>query len=741
MRKAGLKTLLATLGVALVVNPTLQAGDDTAIKPPLGPAVDFARQIAPVLEHRCIGCHQADRAEGGLDLSTSARARAGGDGGPAIIAGKPEESLLLEMIAPPYPGARPAMPRKAAPLSEDQVALFRHWIVQGASWPDGPALRAQGKSEPTWWSLRPPEDVAPPSPAGLPDDWAREPIDRFIFAALESRGLSPSPQADRRTLIRRVCFDLTGLPPSPTDVEAFARNEDLGAYERLVDRYLDSRQYGERFARHWLDAVRFAESDGFAFDALRPDAWRYRDYVIKSFNDDKPYFRFVLEQIAGDLLDPVSSERIIATGFLAAGPYDEFTNRSKSEATLAQCREDELEELVAAVGQTFLGLTVQCARCHDHKLDPIPQRDYYRFKAALAGAKRGRRTHLTPEEYKRRDPNKPAPMTFAVTPFEPGPTRVLSRGNVEKPGKLVLPGALSAVSVLGGDLGLPADAPESLRRRRLAEWVAKPRNPLTARVMVNRIWQSHFGTGLVATPNDFGAGGERPTHPELLDRLTADFVAAGGRLKPLHRRIVLSRTYRQSSAFSVHAASKDHDDRLLWRFPPRRLEAEEVRDAMLSASGELNYRMGGPGERTFTTKGEDVAPYALTDPIGPEYNRRSIYATTLRSARPPLLDALDCPDPSVKTPHRAATTTPLQSLALMNDPFVIRQAKKLADRARRDRQPDVSLAATVSRAYHLAVARAPSPEERDQAAALAASHGLETVCWALFNSSEFLYVK
>ncbi|HEV3167550.1 MAG TPA: PSD1 and planctomycete cytochrome C domain-containing protein [Isosphaeraceae bacterium] len=729
--------VLTLVAIVCVIDPVAKADDRAYSKPAPLPPVDFAAQVAPLLTARCLSCHNAKRSRSGLDLSTVKATHTGGKSGPAVVPFQPDESLLLDQITPPDDGGRPEMPKTGDPFTLEQVALIRRWIAEGARWPDGLVLEAQTDSRSSWWSLQPLAKVGPPNPEGLPSNWSSNPIDRFVFARLRERGLSPAAPADRRTLIRRASFDLLGLPPAVTDVEAFVRDERPAAFEELIDRYLNAPQYGEHWGRHWLDIVRFAESDGFVYDALREQAWPYRDYVIRSFNLDKPYARFIEEQIAGDVLEPPTSDGIVATGVLVAGPFDKMSEMSSSGTMRARTREEELEEMIATVSQTFLGLTVNCARCHDHKFDPIPQRDYYRLKAALEGVHRGKRAILTPAELKARDPRTLTQMTYTAKPSEPPPTHVLARGDVEQPGEQVAAGGLSALTSLCDDFGLPPDAPEAERRRKLAGWIAHPQNPLTARVLVNRVWQYHFGTGLVGTANDFGSNGELPSHPELLDWLAAEFLAQGGRLKPLHRLIMLSRTYQQASRFDAKAAAIDAEDRLLWRFPPRRLEAEAVRDAMLFASGELNYKMGGPSFRPF--KPAQESPFQLLDPDGPEFNRRTIYRMIVHSARSPLLDGLDCPEPSVRTPRRALTTTPSQALALMNDTTMIRQAQKLAERAARDAREAVP--AQVARAYHLALGRAPTPQESDRAVALARAHGLDTVCWALFNSSEFLYVK
>jgi hypothetical protein len=557
--------------------------------------------------------------------------------------------------------------------------------------------------------------------------WVRNPIDAFVLARLESHQLHPAPPAARATLVRRATLDLTGLPPTPAEVDAFVNDAGGDAYERLVDRLLASPRYGERWGRHWLDVVRFGESQGFERDKPRDHAWRYRDYVIQAFNADLPYDRFVREQVAGDVLAPKSPAAIVATGFLVCGPWDEVGHEQQGAVSRRRVREEELEDMIAAVGQTFLGLTLNCARCHSHKFDPIPQRDYYRVKAALEGVRPG---------------DRPLPgggTAYCVNPGKAEPTFVLRRGDVEKPEERVSAGALSAVGALNADLGLAPDAPEGERRRKLADWLASPDNPLTARVMVNRLWQYHFGRGLVASASDFGYNGDRPTHAVLLDWLASELLRSGWSVKHMQRLIMLSATYRQSAGPSPEAAAVDADNRLVWRFPPRRLEAEAVRDAMLAVSGRLNAAMGGPSYRPFRMTVFNSTFYTLLDETTPEMQRRTVYRMNIDSAKNPVLDALDCPDPSVKAPRRAVTTTPLQALGLMNNAFVLRQARHFAERVRHEAGSEPG--PQVALAYRLALSRPPTESESDRAVIHVREHGIESLCWVLLNASEFLYLR
>lgn len=621
-------------------------------------------------------------------------------------------------------------------------------------------------------------------------------LDQFIVAPLHAKGLRLGPEADRPTLIRRLSFDLLGLPPSPAEIDAFVNDRSPHAYEQLVDRLLNSPRYGERWARHWLDVVRFTESQGFEYDRLRDHAWHYRDYVIRSFNEDLPYDQFMREQIAGDALEPTTPSAIIAASLLVCGPYDEAGNAQANATQKAITREDELEDLVGVVGQTFLGLTINCARCHSHKFDPIPLEDYYRVKAVFDGVKHGERPiasaaetqahehrakplqarvqaeqqalqsieaetrrltlaqipippahHATQETARLRLETArkelaalpPLPVSYAGRRVEPPTTHVLRRGDVRSPGEAVTPGALSALTALPPDLGLGTNAPEAQRRLRFADWLAHPKNPLPARVMANRIWHFHFGQGLVNTPNDFGASGSKPTHPELLDWLAATFVENGWSVKSLHRLILASATYRQSSQPREQALTLDADNLLLWRFPPRRLEAEALRDAVLAVSGQLNLRLGGPSFRPFDILQFPANAYLPTDKPEPDHQRRTVYRMNVNSGKDPLLDAFDCPDPSVKTPRRGITTTPLQALGLMNGSFLQRNAAHLAQRAHQEAGPSPEPA--IRHAYRLALGRFPTDPELSRALAATQNRSLTNLCWALLNATEFVYVR
>jgi hypothetical protein len=697
----------------------------------LAPAVsaadpDFDRTIAPLLVQHCLDCHQGPKPKGGLDLSRQQAALAGGKSGVAIVPGRAEESRLWRRV---HAGEMP--PKK--PLPEAEKALLQAWLAAGAPWGSDPIdpfrFTSDRRAGYDWWALQP--VVRPELPAVKNPSWTRNPIDVFVLAQLEARGLAPSPEADRRTLIRRLSFDLLGLPPSPEEVAAFVQDEAPDAYSKLADRYLQSPQYGVRWARHWLDVVRFGESNGFEYDEFRANAWPYRDWVVGALNRDLPYDKFVRLQLAGDVLQPNQADGIAATGFLVAGAYDTAGQGQQSPIMKRVVRQDELEDIVGTVGQTFLGLTVNCARCHDHKFDPVKQVEYYRLTAALGGVRHGERP------LPGREPRK----AYAVTPRPAEPAHLLVRGNPEQPGEAVAAGGIAALASLKADFGLASDAQEGERRTRLADWITDPKNPLCGRVMVNRLWHYHFGAGLVETPNDFGFNGTRPTHPQLLDWLAAELVERNWSLKELHRTIVTAATYRQSSRPNAAALRVDAGNRLLWRKSPLRLEAEMVRDATLSIAGRLHATLGGPSFQDFQltrAPGTPAMIYTPTDTDDADHSRRTLYRAWTRGARGGLLDALDCPDPSTTTPNRAVTTTPLQALALLNNALVLRQAAHFAERLQREAGADVGQ--QIARAYWLAYSRPPRDDERAAAERVVQEHGLAALTRAILNSNEFLYV-
>lgn len=957
----------------------------------------FDQAVAPLLIERCIDCHSGSKPKGKLDLTRKASTAK------VMTPKKLDDSVLWQRVVS---GEMP--PKK--PLSEKEKSILKAWIERGGEWGVDPIdpfrVTTSSRAGYDWWALRPIQ--RPDLPVVKAKDWPTNAIDRFILAKLEAEGLTPSPAADNRTLVRRLYYDVIGLPPDPKG--------SLLSPMGLVDELLASPHYGERWARHWLDVVRFGESHGFEHDELRKNAWPYRDWVIDAFNKDMPYDEFARMQIAGDVLKPGDGAAITATGFLVAGGYDSVGQGQQSAAMKAVVRQDELEDIVGTLGQTFLGLTVQCARCHDHKFDPVRIDEYYRLTAAVAGVRHGERDisakqpidksqaeqqkrfeqlraelakldapirtqilaerkkvgkgatsspgnavarwdftksakdevggieaklhgdatlssdglvlagmgyastppigkpihaktllatvrlanvtqrggaaislqspdglafdaivlgerelgrwmsgseffkrtqnfqganetdtkpvhiaityhadgsiiayrngvqygsryrvksqltfdagkamllfglrhtpagankHLVgtliraelfdrallPDEVaasagvasdfvgddeivKRLEPaertaragllkrladlatKNPVPASamrvYAVNPRAVEPTYLLHRGVASQRGPVVTPGGVAALK-LNADFGLDEKAPDADRRRKLAEWITDTKNPLFARVMVNRLWQYHFGVGIVETSSDFGFNGARPTHPELLDWLASEFIANGYSIKHIHRLILNSATYRQASAFRPEAAKRDAGNRWLWRKFPTRLEAEALRDSILSVAGQLNMKQGGPGYQDFkvTVRGA-THYYTPVEDDNPALYRRSIYRTAARSGRNGLLDAHDCPDPSTTSPRRALTTTPLQALSLMNNAFVLRMADRFAERVTNEAGAEVSK--QVSLVFGLAYGRTPSAEELANVRPVIERHGLAVFCRAVFNSNEFVYV-
>jgi mono/diheme cytochrome c family protein len=899
---------------------------------PQGLAAEGDERVQALLTDKCLSCHSGDRKKGGLDLTRRASVLAGGTSGEAIVPGKPAESLLFEKVA----GGE--MPPKN-PLSEEQVAAFKSWIEHGAHYAEEP-LRPR-RAGPDWWSLRKIDRALVPT-AVVDLSWARTPVDAFILAALKEHGLTPAPEADRTTLIRRASFDLLGLPPTPEAVDAFVNDPAPDANERLIDGLLASPRYGERWGRHWLDVVRFGESQGYEMNHLRPNAWPYRDYVIRAFNRDTPLPRFILEQLAGDTLKDGDWLTQAATGFLVGGAHDEVGN-----ATLAgqlQQRADDLDDMITATGTAFLGLTVQCARCHDHKFDPISQQDYYGLQAMLGGVQHAERdvpvagspermaraervraelakvvrrldareprahperdqpgrpqvnprrnveriasvqaravritvlatsdklepcidelevwtdgavsenvalasaggiasasseypnaaihkvVHLNDarygngrswisqspgrgwaqvewpnprkidrivwgrdreEVYKDRlateyyievalepgkwrvvassadrgstAPSRPAPedgeraplrrrqdeltaqlgeltgarKVYAGTFAQPGTTYLLRRGDPMQKGAEVAPSVLRAVAPAAP---VAADASESDRRVALARWLGDARNPLPARVMVNRVWHYHFGRGLVATPSDFGFNGGAPSHPALLDWLAAEYIRGGFTLKPIHRLIMTSAVYRQSSRTDERGLKVDRDAIWLWRIAPRRLEAEAIRDTVLATSGQLNATMGGPGYSLWEPNSNYVVVFTPKPRLGPDEFRRMVYQFKPRSQQDPTFGAFDCPDAALVTPRRTASTTALQALNLLNSQFLVDQSTAFAARLKREVGDDPARQA--DRGFRVAFGRAPEPGERTAAVALIRAYGTMALCRALYNANEFVY--
>ncbi len=909
--------------------------------------VDFARDVQPLLQQRCLGCHNGEKQRGGLRLDRSSAALKGGESlGPAIVPGKSEASPLIRAVAGLEDGY--LMPPEGPALTAKEIGVLRAWIDQGAKWP-----AANPGDDPTasHWSLQPLKHLPPPEVRE--NEWCRTPIDRFIVATLQDKQLTQSPEADRLTLLRRLSYGLRGLPPTPDEAANFITDTAPDAWERLVDQWLDDPHYGERWARHWLDVVRFAESNGFEMNQSRPNAWPYRDYVIRAFNEDIPYSQFVSEQLAGDTLGVDE-----ATGFLVGGSWDQV--KSPDPVLTMQQRADELHDIVSTTGSAFLGLTVGCARCHNHKFDPISQVDYHAIKAVFAGVQHGERPMRRPNDIERsqrlievrnelaqldvraaqREPlaeidnnataaprrsavtrginierflpreakfvrmvieetntqsqpcvdeleifsvddvprnvalatagttvaassslpgypihqlkhlndgkygnswswisNEPGRGTVTVTlsqpvqierivwsrdrgdegmryadriatryrfetsldgdhwdvvatsadrvPFgqdvspatlldtaapaereairrdaerkaalqkelaaltaspmvyagrfaTPEPISRLHRGDPTQPREPITPAGIVA---FGERWQLPAETTDAERRHALAKWITDPRHPLTARVIVNRLWQHHFGRGLVDTPSDFGLNGAKPTHPELLDWLATELIRNDGSLKAIQRLIVTSAVYRQSSTARTEALTIDADARFLWRFPPQRLEAEPLRDAILSVSGNLDDRMGGPGFDLFESNGNYVKVYQSRRTFGPAEWRRMVYQAKPRMQLDDTFGQFDCPDAGQIAPKRTTSTTALQALNLLNSPFLLQQSERLAQRMQREAGEDPRK--QVARLFELMFLRSPREEELTDAVVLIQSHGLPALCRAMLNANEFLYV-
>ena len=727
----------------------------------------FESKVRPILVEHCDGCHSADAetVRGGLLLDTRAGWAEGGDSGPAIEPGDPEASPLIWAVR--YDDPLLKMPPQGK-LPDAAIADLEAWIRRGA--PDPRAGKSAAPPKPAGrtidldaarkeWPYTPIVRPEPPSPSD-PVGWCRNPIDRFILDRLGREGLAPSPEADRRVLIRRAALDLTGLPPTPEEVDAFVADPDPDAYANLIDRLLERPSYGERWARHWLDVARYAESHGFEHDYDRPSAYVYRDFVIKALNEDMPYDRFVRWQLAGDELAPEDPLAVTATGFLAAGVHSTQITANQVEKE----RYDELDDMLGTTGTAFLGLTIGCARCHDHKFDPIPQADYYRLLSTFTTTVRSEiDLDLDPErcveaKAAEREPaaNAPEPEVIkALISTEGLPavrlhtqgadfleaTHFLKRGDPNQKEGVATQSFLHVLMNESEDawrLDPPDGWRTSYRRASLANWMTDTEGgagQLLARVIVNRLWQHHHGRGIVATPSDFGNQGPDPTHPELLDWLASELIRDGWRLKPIHRLMMTSATYRQASAFDESKSAIDPENLLHWRRDPQRLEAEAIRDAMLSVSGRLDPTMFGPG----------TLDEAMT--------RRSIYFTVKRSQLIPMMTLFDAPDALTPIAVRSSTTVAPQSLYLLNSPIVRDWAAAFADRvAPADGEP---IEAAIARAYRHAFGRSPTELELADARGFVESQAstyegdvsdpgrsaLTDLCQALLASNEFLYVE
>ncbi len=700
---------------------------------------DFNRDIAPLIAKRCLECHNKRDLKGNVNLTTELGFTKGTESG----------RLALELVVK---GEMPAEAKgQQQKLPEAEIALLKRWVNAGADWPSGRVLdpyesttNVRGGRD--WWSLQTVERPAVPR-------LAKHPVDAFIAAKLAKESMVSAVRADRRTLVRRAYFDLTGLPPTPEQVEQFIRNPAPDAWPRLIDRLLASPRYGEHWARHWLDLVRFAETDGYERDKLKLNIWRYRDWVINAFNSDMPYTQFVAEQLAGDEVPNRTEQSVVATGMIRAGTWNDEPNDPNDYLYT------RLEDMVHTSTSAFLGLTVKCARCHEHKFDPIPQSDYYRIASFFWAGHMGQSNQGGPttkalgyDAYGWTDKNS-----------NPPPIRLLLNGERHKPGPEIAPGFLSAVNALDKPLTPPPSGSKTTQRRlQFARWITNELNPLTARVMVNRLWLQHFGQGLVRTPNNFGFKGELPTHPGLLDWLASEFMrptsdtGPAWTLKRIHKLIMTSNTYRQQSVHphETQYSQRDSLNRNLWKFNRRRISSESLRDAMLAVGGRLNMRMGGPsfypGMSAEALEGLSRKAGDWKSSPADERSRRSIYMMTKRSRLLPLMTTFDFSDTTASCGQRDVTTVAPQALALLNNQFTHAQSEALAKRLAGHAAGTVE---QVKLAWQLAFGRNPSDGELGQAENHLheqrqhfdgrnnpAHLALASLCHVLLNCNEFIYV-
>ncbi len=811
-----LRTLAVLLAICL---PTPALAAEIAVDASQSadtPKVDFIREVQPLLAKHCFACHGPDEAEGGLSLTSKEKALAEAESGErAIVPGDVDASTLIARVTSDDEFER--MPPEGDALSPAQVETLTRWITQGAEWSQH-------------WAFQPMTRVKPP-PVADPL-WNKHPIDAYLFQSLAAANLKPNPPADRAALIRRAYYDLIGLPPTAQQVNDFVSDNEPGALDRVIDQLLDSPHYGERWGRHWLDLVRFAETNSYERDGAKPNAWKYRDYVIKSFNDDKPYDQFVREQLAGDEVDEVTTESLTATGYFRLGIWDD------EPVDALQARYDALDDVITTTGQAFLGLTVNCARCHDHKIDPIPQKDYYSLLAfledvtpygnrgdqrtysqidvssdelnkryadndaeqrrlekelydieqvgivkmsapdqrATEGPKRDRQSvlkeklkdHLSEDQWATYQDLKKqlAAVTRAGKELPPResvmglasyrkidqPTYVLFRGNPHSPADEVRPAFPTLFEVPAPELPPVSEGPGPAGRRRvLADWITSADNMLTARVIANRIWQFHFGRGIVRSSNNFGQLGTPPTHPELLDWLAFRLIDGGWKLKALHRLIMSSRAYQMSSASREDGVAADPDNDLFWRFDPRRLSAEEVRDSLLAVNGSLNRKIYGnsiyPKLSQEVLAGQSRPGSGWGSSSADEQNRRSVYIHVKRSLLTPMLSAFDFPDPDSTCEARFMTLQPGQALALLNGEFIHQQAQRLADSIG---ATDLHNEAVVRKTVTAVLARDATDQEiregNDLINDLEVKHGLQRqravqlYCLSVLNWNEFLFL-
>ena len=764
-----LHTAVSAMAVALLV----VAGNEHAHaeEPAEQAKVAAERNILRILARHCGDCHGAGEAEAGLNLAGTSSLLKGGTGGPVVLPGDASRSRLVQVLAK---DARPHMPPEGQ-LSPEEIAAVARWVDQL-----DPATAVGGfeisEADRSHWSFQP--LVRPEIPHGKQNRSGQTPVDQFVLARLEQNGLALSPPAAKATQLRRLYFDLIGLPPTVAQVQAFENSTSPEAWERVVDELLASPHYGERWGRHWLDLARYADSSGFHDDYDRPNAWRYRDYVIRSLNADKPLGDFVREQLAGDELPDATLETWTATGFLRNGPTNE-SNMGKGIAR-EQYRLDELDGIVSTVSTVMLGLTIGCARCHDHMYDPVSQRDYYQTLAVFDSTRNAR---VPLESFVKGKPEvqpstaKPGKQPYLMVRTdrreEVRETHVLWRGNVRTPGPPVLPGVPAVLSEVASVAWKAVSSPRvesdgkagatgiSGRRLRLAEWIVSDENPLFWRVMANRVWQHHFGRGLAGTPGNFGRRGERPTHPALLDWLAVELRDNGGWLKPLHRLIVTSAVYRQASAAEGAGQDVDPQNRLLWRMNRRRLEAEPLRDAILAVSGNLNPTVGGPGVKPRIREELLVASQRNKWPVvkqeGPEHWRRSVYVYVKRQLQLPMLELFDAPSTNHSCDRRRRSMVPTQSLVLMNAEFTREQAAAFAGRVSRECGSTEDVSLQVELALWSALGHSPPADRVTEGAAFARAQAerltdegmprdqarqaaLADFCHVLFNLSEFVYV-
>ena len=733
-------------------------------------AVDFEQDIAPLLIRRCLECHKGTEPSGGLSLESNAGLRKGGDSGAVVVADNPETGRLLERITsgempPPLKGVSQKLPVAEA-------EMLTKWISDGAAWPNNRTLdlyeiTTDVRGGRDWWAFQPVRRPAVPRVHNA--DAVANPIDAFVIARLERAGFEPAPPADARTLVRRMFYDVTGLAPSFEEVEHWStrissagqvgtqRSGSAAEIKALADHLVASPHCGERWARFWLDLVRYAESSGYERDQPKPFAWKYRDWVVNAINTDMPYDQFIRRQLAGDEIDDRNEQSVIATGFLRLGTWNDEPNDDQDY------RYDRLEDMVHAASSAFLGLTVKCARCHDHKFDPIPQDDYYRMASAFWPgpiAARDRKLLGGPSSEELGMENV---LGWTDLNANPPPLHVLKNGERDKPLNAIEPGSLTFTASLRQTFDAPPQTAKTTgRRRQLADWITSPKNPLTARVFVNRLWQHHFGEGLVRSPNNFGYKGERPTHPELLDWLASEFVNNGWSARHIHNLILTSQTWQQSSLHprDTEYAERDSSNRLWWRANRRRLNAEALRDSLLVVSGEIDLRIGGEGFKP-TISAEALEGFsrkgAAWEAAAPEdQRRRSLYIYVSRSLMPPMMTTFDQCDTTLPCAQRDVTTVTPQALAMLNNDFVHARSKALAARvAATARSPDERIEAT----WKLAVGRIPTDDERDLAREHLASQqrrfekghvsdtpddadskALASLCHVLLNSNEFLYI-